>query len=430
MASNLTVKTDTPSFTPVFNRMPICVYEQDNTTRNLTGFKYLIDLYIEGQTFDGVGYYRFEIIPEPILEYGATDLHSICESYVSSTRMEIDFVGSFSLGANADGTQSVIKYYYKVGYQYLLAGVVTNVPNLITSANKYAWCGSLDKLELMDFFDGVPLYLCNITNGANANFLTDLKENYVTINDYGATHILSDAPTDIDYLVVKTYDSAGVLIQTVTKQIVVAQNLTSSRNYIVASAPATLNAMTGVFVTGAQPIVTTAVSYYTIQITNSASVVASEILTYHLEETCRYENRRLWFLNRLGSFDCFNFQLRSQKSSDIKTSGYKMDKYRIVTAGLSYSRNDRENITTYVEIADKMVVRTDYLTTHQHNCLRDLLTSPEIYLESVDGSGDAFLHPVKDLTQKSWVEKETSIDKLFIMEVELNFSESNFRQRR
>jgi hypothetical protein len=430
MASNLTVKTDTPSFTPVFNRMPICVYEQDAPTLALNGFKYLVDLYIEGQTFGGIGYYRFEIIPEPVLSYGSVDLHSVCESYVSSTPSDILSIVPFSLGANADGSQSIIKYSYKVGYQWDNAGVITNVPDLITSADKYAWAASMDKIELMDFFAGAPKYLCNIVNGANANFLTDLKENYVRLTDDGWNHILTDTPTDIDRLQVITYDSTGTIIQTVKKAISVAQNLTSSRNYKVATAPASLNAMTGVFVSGAQPIITSAVSYYTVKVTDSSDAVASETLTFYLEDDCRYENRRLWFWNRLGSFDCFNFKLRSQKSSEVKTSGYKMDKYRIVTAGLSYSRSDRENMTTYVEIEDKMIVRSDYLTTHQHNCLRDLITSSEIYLESIDLTGRPYIHPIGSLTQKSWVEKETSIDKLFIMEVELNFSESNFRQRR
>ena len=51
MASNLVIKTDLPAFSPVFNRMPVCVHQDDAPTLALPGYRYIIDVYIEGQTF-------------------------------------------------------------------------------------------------------------------------------------------------------------------------------------------------------------------------------------------------------------------------------------------------------------------------------------------------------------------------------------------
>lgn len=430
MASALVIKTDLPAFTPVFNRMPVCVFQSDPTTLALPGFKYLIDVYIEGQTFGGTGYYRFEINPEPVLSYGVVDVHSVCESFVSSTLTAYNTTSAFILGANADGTQSVIKVTLKYGYQYLLAGVKTNVANEITGSAKYAWDASMSKKELLDYFAGYPLYLMNTTNGADAEFLTDRKTNKVSIDNLGWHHILTDVPTDIDRIKITTLDDTGGIIQVAVKANVVAQNLTSSRNYKVATAPKSLNNMTGAFISGAQPLITASVASYAIQLTDSAGIVVSEILYFEIEEPCRYAQRRVHFLNRLGSFDSFNFNLRSQATQDVETKGYKTDKYRIVTAGLSYSYNDSENITTFVKTSDKIVLRSDYLTTEENDWLKQLISSPEIYLEFTDPTGVKQYQAVEKLTGKSWVEKETDIDKLFNMEVEIIMSQSDFRQRR
>ena len=109
------------------------------------------------------------------------------------------------------------------------------MPDVLVGSVKYAFQGALTNKDFQGW--AYNTYICNITNGASGQFLTDMKTNYVSINNLGWHHILSDTPTDIDYLVVKTYDSAGALIQTATKAISVAQNLTSSRMYKVATGP-------------------------------------------------------------------------------------------------------------------------------------------------------------------------------------------------
>ncbi len=430
MASALVIKTDLPSFTPAFNRMPVCVFQSDAPTLALSGYKYVVDLYIEGQTFGGVGYYRYEIPPEPVLGYGAVDIHGEVETYVSSTMAAYNSTSAFLLGANATVGQSIVKVTLKYGYTYLLAGVKTYVTNEIVGSDKYAWDACISKKELLDFFAGYPKYLMNLTNGVNAQFLTDMKTNKVSIGNLGYHHMLTDTPTQADYLQVVTYDSAGNVIQTVKKANPVSQALTASRNFQVATGPKSLNNMTGAFISGAQPVITASVKRYTVQVFDTTNAAIGEMLEFEIEEPCRYAQRRLHFLNRLGSFDSFNFDMRSQESQDVESKGYKMDKYRIVTAGLSYAYNDPENITTFVKTSDKIKLRSEFLTTEQNTWLKQLISSPEIYLEFTDPSGVNQFQAVEKLTGKSWLQQDTTIDKLFDLEIEIVMSQSNFRQRR
>lgn len=428
MASSISILTDIVSFSPVYNRQEICVNETDAPTKALTDYQYIFDVYIENVS--SPTFKRFQVPKDSVLGYGTVDIGPYCESACKSTLGTYNGTVPFAIGANADGTQSIIKVTVKYGYSYSNAGVYTVVADTVTGSDKYLFEGSLTEFELMGWTPND--YLCNITNGANAKFLTDMKTNYVSINNLGWHHILSDTPTDVDYLVVKTYSNADFtgLIQTATKAISVTQASTAARMYKVATGPLSLNNMTGAFVLGAQPIVTASVKSYTVQLTNSANAVASEILYFIVEEPCRYTQRRVHFEARLGTFDAYNFNLRSQKELEVKRTSYKKNKYPVVTAGISRSYQDQSQVVNYVETQEFLTVRSNYLTTEENDWLQQLITSREIYLEITDDRPMQNFLAYEMVTNSSWVEKETSIDKMWILELKLKLSHSNSRQRR
>jgi len=426
MAASITILTDLQAFTPVYNKMELSV-RADAGTLALTGMKYVFDVYIENVS--SPTYYRFQVDPDPDFDLGNVDISRYCEGACRSTLSQYNSVVPFSLGANANGTQSIIKVTVKYGYSYLSTPTTrTVVPDITVGSAKYAFQGALTRFQFQGW--AYNTYICNVTNGANGQFLTDMKTNYVSLTNLGWHHILSDTPTDIDYLVVKTYDSAGALIQTATKAISVAQNLTSSRMYKVATGPESLNNMTGAFVSGAQPIIDSSVATYTVQLTNSASTVASETLTFIMQEPCRYTQRRIHFQNRFGSFDAFNFNLRSQKEETIERKGYKYEKYPLTNAGISRLYQDQAQVTNYTKIQEFLTVRSDYLTTEQNEWLKQFMNSTEMYLEFTDPSGAQNFIAYEKPEGNSWLEQETDIDKLFMMEAKLKLSQTSEGQRR
>jgi hypothetical protein len=427
MASSISILEDIVDFSPVYNRVEIIVNETDAPTKALTGYKYLFDVYIENVS--SPAFFRFEVDPDPVLGYGYTDIGPYCEAACNSTLAQFNSVVPFSLGANANGTQSIIKVTVKYGYSYLLAGVYTVVADTVVGTAKYLFQGALTEEALLGWTPND--YLCNVTNGANAQFLTDMKTNYVSLSNLGWHHILTDVPTDIDSLVIVTYDSAGSVIATNIKAISVAQNLTSSRMYKVATGPESLNNMTGAWVSGGpNPIITASVASYEIFLVNGAGTVASETLTFIMQEPCRYAQRRIHFQNRFGSFDAFNFDLRSQKEEQVERKGYKYKKYPIVTAGIERLYQDGAQVTNYVKTQEFLTVRSDYLTTEQNTWLKQLISSTEIYLEFTDPTGAQNFLQYEKPEGNSWLEKETDIDKLFNLEVKLKLSQSNTMQRR
>jgi hypothetical protein len=426
MAASVTILKDLQAFTPVYNKMELSV-QADAGTLALSGMKYVFDVYIENVT--SPTYYRFQVPPDPDFDLGNVDISRYCEGACNSTLAQYNSVVPFSLGANANGTQSIIKVTVKYGYSYLSTPTTrTVVPNITVGSAKYAFQGALTNKDFQGW--AYNTYICNITNGASGQFLTDMKTNYVSINNLGWHHILSDTPTDIDYLVVKTYDSAGALIQTATKAISVAQNLTSSRMYKVATGPESLNNMTGAFVSGAQPIIDSSVATYTVQLTNSASTVASETLTFIMQEPCRYMQRRIHFQNRFGSFDAFNFNLRSQIETTSERKGYKINKYPLTSGGITRQYQDQAQVTNYIKTQDYLTVRSEYLTEEQNNWLKQFINSTEIYLEFTDPSGAQNFLAYEKPEGGTWIEKSEENDKLFNIESKLKLSQSDEGQRR
>lgn len=423
MASNIVIKTDLPAFCPVYNPMEICIEQADAVTLALTDYKHIMDVYIEGVS----SFKRYEIDPDPVENYGTADISRYCEGYVYNVLEETATV-PISLASNSIGQSSIIKVTVKYGYSYSNAGVYTVVANSVTGSDKYVWNGSLDFEDWVQF--DYTDYICNTTNGANGQWLTKLKTRNVSINNIGRMCILTDTPTDIDSVVYKTYDSTGTLIQTAIKSITVAQNLTTSRMYKVATAPETINNLLGGWVSGGQPVVTASVAYYEVLLVNGVGTVASETLTFNLVEPCRYEQRRLHYVNQLGGWAAFNFNLKSTKRREIERKGYKYDKYPVTSTGIVRSVRDQAQVTNYVATQDYISLKSDFITEAENNEIKELIESPEIYLEITDATGAQNYYAVENIVGTSWMEKQTENDKIFTADVEIKLSQKNYRQRR
>jgi hypothetical protein len=425
MASNITFKTTPNTFAPVFNPCIVTVKENDVPTLALTEYKYLIDVYVEGVS----GYRRYEISPDDAQSMGTMDIGGFAESYSYTVFPLNTATEPFLLGANANGTQSILKVYVKVGYSYVNAGVYTQVPNLVTSSDFFLWNGVYNYNDWLGL--DYDMYICNITNGTSGQFLTDMKTHYVGLNDLGRVYCLSDTPTDLDWLVIKTYNSSGGLIATNTKAIAVSQAVTSSKNYNVAACPKSINNMTGAWVSGGANPITTSVSYYTVQLQNSAGSAASEILTFHIQdEPCRYEKYRVLFLNRHGGFDFFNFNLLSRRKRKSNKKTYRMNKYNLKSTGIIQYHQDQSGVTHYVDIQETVVIRSEFLTDAQHEWLYQLIESPEIYVQFLDEKPAQNFKAIAQIVQSDWEEKTQKNDKLFSLELELVMSHKEYRQRR
>jgi hypothetical protein len=419
----IVLSQDVPSIAPVYNEMYITVNESNPVILLQDNYKFIAEVYV-ALSGDPIRFDFFPNVDAP--SYGHVDIHRVLESYVNS------FLGENLISTAAFGTTDGSLNYYRVEYGYSYIdnfGVYQEFLNQVTGPTNYFWEGVFDRHDFIDEINEATPYndwFCNLLNGTNANFLTYNKNNKVFLGDYGTHQILTDTPADVDYMEVLTYDSSGALLGTFQ----IANLTPTARNLTLRSAPASLNAYTGAFIAGAQPIITSSVATYTIQIFEGAGVPVSEVINFELQEECRYEPVRLHFQNKLGAFDSFNFTKASKKTTDIKRKGYKKTGRNATAGSVDYTHNDATNVTYFTQSNDTFKINSDWLTEAEHVWLLELLTSNEIYWESADKKGDVIFLPVKEIKQKTYQEKTDNIDKLYNLSIDIVMSADNYRQRK
>ena len=119
---SLEVKQLPQQYRTVYNPVEIVLYETNNTTRNYTGFAYLIDVK-DGSTLLG----RLKV-PPTTNGFGRFDLSGIMESYMSS---DLGLLNGTNLDSVYDNTNSYKDFTLEFGWvHYNTGSATTSIPQL------------------------------------------------------------------------------------------------------------------------------------------------------------------------------------------------------------------------------------------------------------------------------------------------------------
>lgn len=133
----------------------------------------------------------------------------------------------------------------------------------------------------------------------------------------------------------------------------------------------------------------------------------------------------LHFLNRLGNYDSFTFNLVSIDETKKETKEYRNNPmYLDTTNDLVYvnSKSDRQNYNTV--LTNKLTLNSDWVNDVQYAWLKDMFTSPSIKLEDANGNLFAVTCTMKDYKKRKVVN-----DKIFNVTIEVEFDYQDIRQR-
>jgi hypothetical protein len=141
----------------------------------------------------------------------------------------------------------------------------------------------------------------------------------------------------------------------------------------------------------------------------------------------RFDPMRLAYINKYGAFDFFNFDLVSKTTFNVERKGYERNyNGSIYDASSVVVKNI--NPIYYTKETQKWKIISDYLNDSQAETLRELYSSPLVYMNLVNDNYINFSWiPVKP-TATSYEVKKTAIDKVFNIELDLEFGLINTRQ--
>jgi len=396
----ITILANPKDFAPVYNKMEYLI---SSTNTAQTNFAHLVDIYINGS---GTSIVRLRIPVRPSDNYGKVDIHRVLESALTS-----DVGNPLGILGTYEAPNSSLSYVVSFGEEF--GDPVVQYPYLNTDSSRNAFNSSLEKAEFINW-DVTEYELTNSTK----KFLTNMPDNHkVSINSHGWLYYKKGIT--INTFTVKTYDSAGVIIDTFE----ITATGTSGEIQFLPSSPASLNNMDNSSFLGSQPVIDSDVAYYTILAQGVAKVV-SETRTFVIEENCKYNVNTLIFQNNLGGFDNFTFYLGDESTTDIERKDMKVNVDTVVGADIVYSMNEREKVTYYTKTTPRLKLMSDWISEAESNWLLELFASPEIYLQS----GNELIAVAK-IKAINYVKKKVVRDKLFKIDVELELGYDNYRQR-
>lgn len=404
MAISFYQEPDSP--TPAYNDMHFLI---DSTNKAQANFKYIFDVW-----YDGIFQHRFKIPPRPD-GYGVLNVARVIESLVT---YDIEGDTDFGILENSNSYKNIV---LKFGEEY--GSTLVEYPNLSASDVITAFNAALEFLEYPDYSPATYSL-----SGGTKKFQTNSPASVdIHTGENAWLHFHSTSGANVNRAIIKTYDTSGSLLNTFK----VANNFSSASGFFrIGTGPIQLNQIPAPdLISGSQPIIDGTVKSYTINIAKSDDTPTSETKTYSIvDANCKYDNYRLHWLNKIGGFDSFNFDLVSRKRTSIQRKSYKKvpGSVRMVLGSPEYfyTKDERGDIVYDLTYKRSVSITSNWVTDEVAAWLEELFTSPNVYYENSDNE----LIPIV-INNADYEEKKKDNIKLLNYEIDFSFAHSNERQR-
>ena len=136
---------------------------------------------------------------------------------------------------------------------------------------------------------------------------------------------------------------------------------------------------------GTAPLIKPTTTYYSFVYTDASYNDSSLIYTVDLDTRCIIEPFEIAFLDRLGSFGSFAFQLRAYEQGNVNKETYKQDVTGFTDSGMwTYGTEEKGTRVINPTVSKTIQLNTNWLTIEMDNYFQELMTSPETYVK-IDG---------------------------------------------
>ena len=420
----ITIKKTPQQYEPVHNELPFVVSGSNNTETN---YKYWCDVWFEGSTtYD----YRLFKFPNPD-GYGYFNLNTILRSY---TKGDLEILGDDAEGfSQCPNMYKPFNVYF--GESYGATGTVTS--GLVSSGTYYTYDGSLEWDEWLSYNQvGVVIkdstdlgkFLTNHYQVEYSSLALDTNQKIHTGENawvYFAAHT-ANAASKINII---TFDSTKNINGSFTVSNPFADLTGSGDRFVrfpsgtnnmdyIPTADITVNS-------GALPIIDSDVSYYILVLTNSGGTATSKCVPYEIVDNCsKFTSYRLHYQNKWGAYDSFTFKGKNVEGGEVQRKSYKKVYGSVDATSGDWSYTKAERGITHYDTKSKRRLKliSDWVDEREYELLLELIESPRVFW---DDSNSLF---AVNIVTSSYEIKTLKNDKLFNLELEVEFTQMNKRQ--
>jgi len=458
-------------FTPAYNPIKFIV---DGTNKNLLGYKYIFDIYPQGGATKIV---QYRVFPEFGTGYGKIDISKLLQTKVS---YDSDLYNTVTYPA----VNSFYKYDVKVGEEYITSITYTsslsnNSGNVrITATHSYvvgdqvrinqadsgAANPNLEGLFTVLSIVGTTSFTVNslwsqVTNAAidgtvsysdnrktiTPNILTDLNKivfngarsflefinwsasNYIlsTTTDY----LLTDMPltgfySTLNQDLIINFGNANVITGFVYFENdggnIFSKDIDTS-SYISGVQVGTNNYGSLTTVSGSGVLVDSTTQYYDFWYANSAGTRNSQKYRVNIDHRCLIEDYSLLFLDRMGSYGSFAFQLRAYEKGNVQKQGFNRDIQGSVASLEWVYATEAFGQSVYSSFVTKTLdLNTNWMTEEMAIYFEQLITSPLVYIKLPNN-----IYAAVTLNENSFEVNKQRNKKLFKKSITVTYANQN-----
>lgn len=395
-------------YTPVYNDINFVVNSSNNGQPN---FNYIFDVKINGAFIS-----RHRIPARPDNGYGLFNAKRIAETYISQTI-------NFDQITVTSSTDSILALVIECMEEFGTTPTPGSI--LATTSTVYCWNACFAYPTYVNYTVSI---FRQMTNEIDVSLLlSDNQINKIKLTEKAFISVLVGEANAVSKIGVFAKDASGTNIQTtyITNPFSAVSN-TASRFITLPAGAYNLNQMLNASLDATTQnqgnIIPANTSYYEIRTYGTLS--ASKVYRYNITEVCsKYTPVRLHFLNRLGGWDSFTFDLVSTFTSNIERKEYRQNLGGFVGSTYTYDIKDRSATIFDTQIKTIQVLNSNWITDGEAGWLEQLMTSPDVYMEV--GSQ---LQAV-NIVENTYTQKKTINDKLFNLTVTIEKSFLKHRQR-
>ena len=373
------------------------VVSSTNTAQ--TNFKYVFDVYINGTLVS-----RVKSFPQPSTGKGIFNAANIVRNYWSS------YFKPSATAFSYVGSDIRINYVVKYGEEY--GGTLyTNLDETDTDAFNY-YPNLLNGAAAYDgqwYETTYPSRL--LTNRDQLNFTTRRSNGKCFVSLLN-TSINTPLNWRLD---VTRYGN-------LTPSTVTGGNVSVTDYAMMDLSPASINAYLG------SSFINSNTEYYLIEFYESGAAQFSARVNIICEP--RYTTIPIHFLNSLGGYDTINFSLVNKESRSFERKSFEQIDWQLSGSTMSRTDNFGKFNGGSVQFATAQTITykltSDWLNLTEYNWIKELIGSPEVYMEDTT---NGYYIPVK-ISTSSWTEKKRYADKVYNLELDIEFGSKAYSQYR
>jgi hypothetical protein len=407
----ITILQSPQQYTPVYNGLPYLASSNNYTQPNMT-LKVNIKNKITSASIATL------YIPPRL---GSSGKFVIDPSVIIESLMSYDLITLAGWQKSASWANYEIDIQEHFGTTPAPTGSITTVSGFVFNGSlRYAdFLNYLQSDYLVDVSATLQKYLTNAPLTRNIRQSQPIELGLFTEND-GSYNPVYRA-------VIRTYDSAGNLIQTATADNPYNTYSNIDERFLSFMCGADqLNTLT--LTTGSQPLIYGGVYKYTITMEDDDGPNPStETRTFVIDRDCQlYPNPvTLYFLNILGRFDAIVFDAANKQRYATERQSYKRTPYNL--SGSTYALNNRgemNNTFTTTE-TESWTLRSGFISEDEYLWLSELIASPVVFMQ-IEGSTQLMKVNIR---RNDFEILTTKSDRLFQIEVPVEFSSESYRQK-